>query len=84
VKQELDRTQNVLLVSTACTDPAGGPVKMSLESQSGGIARLDKIRGTNCTVTVNLDEKPAGMFLNPTAVDQYGGQGNSSRQFSLQ
>ena len=57
---------------------------MSLESQPGGIARLDKIRGTNFTVTVNLDGKPAGVFLKLTAVDQYGGQGNSSRQFSLQ
>jgi hypothetical protein len=84
VKQELDRSQNVLLVSIACTDPAGGPVKLSLESQPGGIARLDKIRGTNFTVTVNLDGKPAGVFLKLTAVDQYGGQGNSSRQFSLQ
>jgi hypothetical protein len=35
-------------------------------------------------VTVNLDSKPAGVFLKLTAVDQYGGQGNSTRQFSLQ
>lgn len=84
VKQELDRSQNTLIVSVACADPAGGPVKMSLESQPGGIARLDKIRGTNFTVTVNLEGKPAGVFLKLTAVDQYGGQGNSTRQFSLQ
>ncbi len=84
VKQDLDRVRNVLIVSVACTDPAGGPVKMSLESQPGGIARLDRIRGTNFTVTVNLEGKPAGVFLKLTAVDQYGGQGNSARQFSLQ
>jgi hypothetical protein len=84
VRQELDKAQNSLVVTVACTDPAGGPVKMSLESQPGGIARLDKIRGTNFTVTVNLEGKPAGVFLKLTAVDQYGGQGNSTRQFSLQ
>ena len=84
VKQELAREQNVLIVTVACTDPAGGPVKMSLESQPGGIARLDRIRGTSFTVTVNLEGKPAGVFLKLTAADQYGGQGSSTKQFSLQ
>jgi hypothetical protein len=57
---------------------------MSLESQPGGIARLDRIRGTSFTVTVNLEGKPAGVFLKLTAADQYGGQGSSTKQFSLQ
>jgi hypothetical protein len=84
VRQELDKGQNALIVTVTCTDPAGGPVRMSLESQPGGIARLDKIRGTSFTVTVNLEGKPAGVFLKLSAVDQYGGQANSTRQFSLQ
>jgi len=84
VKQELDHASNTLLVTVNCTDPAGGPVRMSLESQPGGLARLDRVHGTSFTITVNTDGALAGIFLKLTAVDQYGGQANSSRQFSLQ
>ncbi|HEX9005904.1 MAG TPA: hypothetical protein VF889_01325 [Bacteroidota bacterium] len=83
VNQELDHDRSALIVTVACTDPAGGPVQMSLESQPGGIARLDRIRGTRFTITVSLAGKPAGVFLKLSAVDQYGGQANSSRQFTL-
>jgi len=31
---------------------------MSLESQPGGIARLDKMRGTSFTITIDLESKP--------------------------
>ncbi len=82
VNQELDHGRNVLIVTVTCADPAGGPVQMSLESQPGGIARLDRLRGTRFTITVSLADKPAGVFLKLSAVDQYGGQANSSRQFT--
>jgi hypothetical protein len=42
------------------------------------------VHGTSFTITVNTDGALAGIFLKLTAVDQYGGQANSSRQFSLQ
>jgi len=58
-------------------------VILSLVSQPQGIARLDKIRGTSFTITVDLKDKPSAVFLKVTASDQYGGQNISSKQFNI-
>ncbi len=84
LRQEIDRTRNAFIVTVACSDPIGGPVRMSLESQPNGIARIDKVRGTNFTITVSLEGKPSGVFLKLAAVDQYGGQAISTKQFNIQ
>jgi hypothetical protein len=84
VQQQLDRAHGTFVITVACCDPAGGPVKMSVESQPSGIARLDKMRGTAFTITVNLDGKPGAVFLKLSAVDQYGGEAKSTKQFNTQ
>lgn len=68
VRQNLDRSRNLFIISVAASDPIGGAVRMSLQSEPGGIARLDKIRGTAFTVTVNLESKPVAVFFE---VDSY-------------
>jgi hypothetical protein len=83
VQQNLDRGKNVFTISVTSADPTGGPVRMSIESQPPGIAQLDKLRGTSFTVTVSLETKPNAVFLKLTAVDQYGGQSVSSKQFNI-
>ena len=83
VQQNFDRDRNVFLITAACSDPVGGPVRMSLQSQPSGIAQLDKIRGTMFTVTINLEGKPSAVFLKLTATDQYGGQSTSAKQFNM-
>jgi hypothetical protein len=84
VQQQLDRSRNAFVINVACSDPAGGPVKMSIESQPSGIARLDKMRGTSFVITVSLDGKPGAVFLKLSAVDQYGGEAKSTKQFNTQ
>jgi hypothetical protein len=83
VQQNFDRDRNVFLITAACSDPVGGAVKMSLQSQPSGIAQLDKIRGTTFTITINLEGKPSAVFLKLTASDQYGGQSTSAKQFNM-
>lgn len=83
VQQNLDRVRHVYVIALTATDPLGGPVRVSLQSQPAGIVQLDKIRGTAFTITVNLESKPSAVYLRLTATDQYGGQTVSSRQFNL-
>ncbi len=83
VQQNLDRSRNVFTISVACSDPTGGPVRLSLLSQPSGIARLDKVMGTAFTVTVNLEGKPPAVFIKLSATDQYGGQSVSTKQFNI-
>ncbi len=83
VQQNLDRTKNLFIVSVTAADPIGGAVRMSLQSEPAGIARLDKISGTAFTVSVNLDGKPPAVFLKLTATDRYGGQSLSTKQFNI-
>jgi hypothetical protein len=83
VQQNLDRVRHVYVIALTATDPLGGPVRVSLQSQPAGIVQLDKIRGTAFTITVNLENKPTAVYLKLTATDQYGGQSVSSRQFNL-
>lgn len=83
VQQNLDRQNKVFLISVSASDPGGGPVTASLQSQPSGIATLDKIRGTAFTITVNLKDNPTGVYLKLTVKDQYGGQSTSAKQFNL-
>jgi len=83
LRQDIDRTNNVFTVSVAATDAINGAVKMSLDAQPAGIARLDKVRGSTFTISVNLQTKPSAVFLKLTAVDQYGGQTVSTKQYNI-
>jgi hypothetical protein len=83
VQQNFDRSRNVFQISAASSDPIGGPVRISLQSQPPGIAQLDKIKGTAFTITINLASKPTAVFLKLTATDQYGGQSTSAKQFNV-
>jgi hypothetical protein len=83
VRQNLDRAGDVFLITVASADPNGGPVRLSIETQPLGIARLDKIRGTTFNINVNLAGKPSAVFLRLTATDQYGGRSTSSKQFNI-
>ncbi len=84
LSQSVDRARNVFIVTVNCSDPVGGAVRMSLESQPGGIARLDKMRGTSFTITIDLESKPLAVFVKLTALDQYGGQSVSTKQYNTQ
>jgi len=83
VQQNLDRSRNVLTISVASSDPTGGPVRLSLQAQPAGIARLDKVAGTTFTITVSLEGKPPAVYLRLSATDQYGGQSVSTKQFNI-
>ena len=83
VQQNIDRDKHLFVISAAASDPVGGAVTLSLQSQPPGIARLDKIRGTSFTISVNLEGKPSAVFLKLTATDQYGGTSVSSKQFNI-
>jgi hypothetical protein len=83
VQQNLDRSKNVFTITVASADPTGGPVRMAIESQPSGIARLDKIQSTSFTINVDLSGKPSAVFLKLTATDQYGGRSTSSKQFNI-
>jgi hypothetical protein len=83
VQQNLDRSRSVFLISAESSDPIGGPVRLSLQSEPSGIATLDKIRGTRFTITIDLKGRPSAVFLKLIATDQFGGQGISSKQFNI-
>lgn len=83
LQQNLDRGRNTFTVVLAAADAGGAAVTLSLQSQPQGIARLDKIKGTSFTITVDLRDKPSAVFLKVTASDQYGGQNTSSKQFNI-
>jgi hypothetical protein len=83
VQQNLDRDRNVFTIKVASEDPTGGPVRMSIEAQPSGIAKLDRIQSTTFTITVDLSGKPSALFLKLTATDQYGGRSTSSKQFNI-
>ncbi len=83
VQQNLDRSRNVFVITAESSDPLGGPVRLSLQSEPSGIATLDRIRGTRFIVTIDLRSKPAAIFLKLTATDQFGGQSVSSKQFNI-
>ena len=83
VQQNLDRTKNTFVITTESTDPIGGPVKLSLQSEPSGIATIDKIRGSRFTITIDLRNRPAAVFLKLTATDQFGGQSVSAKQFNI-
>ncbi len=81
--QELDRAQNVFKINVASTDAADGAVRLSVEAQPSGIARLDKISGKSFVVSINLETKPTAVFLKLVATDQYGGRSVSTKQFNI-
>ncbi len=81
--QELDRAQNVFKINVASTDAADGAVRLSVEAQPSGIARLDKISGRSFVVSINLESKPTAVFLKLVALDQYGGRSVSTKQFNI-
>jgi hypothetical protein len=83
LQQNLDRERGTFTVVLAAADAGGAAVTLSLQSQPQGIARLDKIKGTSFTITVDLKDKPSAVFLKVTASDQYGGQNTSSKQFNI-
>jgi hypothetical protein len=83
VQQNLDRTRNAFVISAESADPLGGPVTLSLQSEPSGIASLDRIRGTRFTVTIDLRNKPAAVFLKLTATDRFGGKSTSAKQFNV-
>jgi hypothetical protein len=83
VQQSLDKGREVYLIQFTSADASGGPVTASLQSQPSGIAKIDKIKGTSFTITVDLKEKPTSVFLKLVITDQYGGQSTSSKQFNL-
>ncbi len=83
VQQTLDRAKNVFFIIAESADPLGGPVRLSLQSEPSGIATLDRVRGTRFTITVNLQTKPAAVFLKLVATDQFGGQAVSTKQFNI-
>ena len=82
-QQNLDKAQNLFMVQFTCTDAAGGPVSISIQSQPSGTATLDRIKGTNFTIKVNLSTNPSSVFIKLVATDQYGGQSTSSKQFVI-
>jgi hypothetical protein len=84
VQQNYDKVRDVFEVTVVCTDAGGGAVKLSVQSQPTGIARLDKFRGTEFKITCNVKDKPPSVFLKLTATDDFGGQSTSSKQFPLQ
>lgn len=84
VQQNYDKTRDVFEVTIVVTDAGGGPVKLTMQSQPPGIARLDKLRGTEFKITCNVKDKPPSVFLKLTATDDFGGQSTSSKQFPLQ
>lgn len=84
VQQNLDKVRGIFEVTVAVTDAGGGPVRLSMQSQPPGIARLDKLRGKEFKITVDLKEKPPSVFLKLTATDDFGGQSISSKQFPVQ
>jgi hypothetical protein len=83
VQQNLDRTANTFVITAESTDPIGGPVKLSLQSEPSGIATMDRIRGTRFRISIDLRNKPPAVFLKLTATDQFGGQSVSSKQFNI-
>ena len=83
IQQNYDHGRNVYLIQFNSNDASGGAVTASLVSQPSGIAQVDRIKGTSFTITVNLKDKPASIFLKLTVTDQYGGQATSSKQFNL-
>ncbi|MBI5473308.1 MAG: hypothetical protein HY961_13270 [Ignavibacteriae bacterium] len=83
VQQRLDKSNNTFVVVATSTDPTGGPVRVSLQTQPSGIARIDKIQGTEFTITVNLAEKPSAVFMKVVVTDKYGGQSVSTKQFNI-
>jgi hypothetical protein len=83
LQQSIDRANNVFTVSVSATDAIGGAVRMSLEAQPAGTARLDKIKGKTFDVAVNLTGKPSAVFLKLSAFDQYGGSTVSTKQFNI-
>lgn len=83
VQQNLDRSKNAFIISAESSDPIGGPVRLSLQSEPSGIATVDRIRGTKFTITIDLRNKPAAVFLKLTATDQFGGQSVSAKQFNV-
>jgi hypothetical protein len=83
VQQNLDKDRGVYFIQFTSADASGGPVTASLQSQPSGIAKVDRIKGTTFTITVDLKEKPSSVFLKLTVTDQYGGQATSSKQFNL-
>jgi hypothetical protein len=83
VQQTLDKGREVYLIQFTSADASGGPVTASLQSQPSGIAKIDRIKGTSFTITVDLKDKPSSVFLKLIITDQYGGQAASSKQFNL-
>jgi hypothetical protein len=83
VQQNLDRSRNVFVITAESGDPLGGSVSLSLQSEPSGIAALDRIRGTRFTITVDLKNRPAAIFLKLTATDRFGGQSVSAKQFNI-
>jgi hypothetical protein len=83
VQQNLDRDRKVFTIKVASEDPTGGPVRMSIEAQPSGIAKLDRIQSTTFTISVDLSGRPSALFLKLTAADQYGGRSTSSKQFNI-
>jgi hypothetical protein len=83
LRQEIDRASNFFTVSISASDAVNGPVRISMEAQPSGIARIDKLRGTTFTITVDLQTKPTAVFLKLTASDQYGGSTVSTKQFNI-
>jgi hypothetical protein len=81
--QNLDRGRGVFVIALTAQDAAGGPVTVSMSTQPSGIAKIDKIKGTNFTITVDLSGKPGSVFVKLTVSDQYGGQNTSSKQFNI-
>ena len=81
--QELDRAQNLFKINVASADAADGAVRLSVEAQPSGIARLDKISGKSFVVSINLETKPTAVFLKLVALDQYGGRSVSTKQFNI-
>lgn len=83
VQQNLDRGKNTFVVTTESSDPLGGPVVLSLQSEPSGIASLDRIRGTRFTITIDLSNRPSAVFLKLSAIDQFGSKAVSAKQFNI-
>jgi hypothetical protein len=83
VQQRLDHDKGLFQITLNAADAAGGPVRISLQSQPSGLATLDKIRGTSFTISVDLKSRPSSIYLRVTASDQYGGQNTSSKQYNI-
>ena len=83
VQQNLDRDGNKFVITAAASDPLGGAVLLSLQSEPSGIAHLDKIRGTSFVISIDLSSRPNAVFLKLTATDKYGGTSASAKQFNI-